>query len=159
MHKTFQFLIVQPGLNILHPLIQMDAFFRDIPARQAADHEADRAVADLYRTTGGADIAGDAAEGFFGAAFVIAALGQGDVLHDVDALGAALRTGVAMNAVVDFRVKLPYDVAGQGQIVDNKRLGTVLRLAQVKQDERENEGKRERSKKSPSRKAQVRIQE
>lgn len=47
----------------------------------------------------------------------------------------------------------------QGQIVDNKRLGTVLRLAQVKQDERENEGKRERSKKSPSRKAQVRIQE
>ena len=47
----------------------------------------------------------------------------------------------------------------QGQIVDNKRLGTVLRLAQVKQDERESEGKRERSKKSPSRKAQVRIQE
>ncbi len=45
----------------------------------------------------------------------------------------------------------------RGQIVDNKRLGTVLRLAQVKQDERENEGKRERSKKSPSRKAQVRI--
>jgi hypothetical protein len=39
----------------------------------------------------------------------------------------------------------------QGQIVDNKRLGTVLRLAQVKQDERESEGKRERSKKSPSR--------
>ena len=47
----------------------------------------------------------------------------------------------------------------QGQIVDNKRLGTVLQLAQVKQDERESEGKRERSKKSPSRKAQVRIQE
>ncbi|HGO5518851.1 TPA: transposase, partial [Klebsiella michiganensis] len=47
----------------------------------------------------------------------------------------------------------------QGQIVDNKRLGTVLRLAQVKQDERESEGKRERSKKSPSRKAQVRVQE
>lgn len=47
----------------------------------------------------------------------------------------------------------------QGAIVDNKRLGTVLRLAQVKQDERESEGKRERSKKSPSRKAQVRVQE
>lgn len=47
----------------------------------------------------------------------------------------------------------------QGQIVDNKRLGTVLRLAQVKQDERESEGKRERSKKSSSRKAQVRVQE
>lgn len=47
----------------------------------------------------------------------------------------------------------------QGQIVDNKRFGTVIRLAQVKQDVRENEGKRERSKKSPSRKAQVRIQE
>ncbi len=30
----------------------------------------------------------------------------------------------------------------RGQIVDNKRLGTVLRLAQVKQDERESEGKR-----------------
>lgn len=38
-------------------------------------------------------------------------------------------------------------------------LTLVLRLAQVKQDERESEGKRERSKKSPSRKAQVRVQE
>ena len=38
----------------------------------------------------------------------------------------------------------------QGQIVDNKRLGTVLRLAQVKQDERESEGKRERSKNRPA---------
>ncbi len=38
----------------------------------------------------------------------------------------------------------------RGQIVDNKRLGTVLRLAQVKQDERESEGKRERSKNRPA---------
>lgn len=38
----------------------------------------------------------------------------------------------------------------RGQIVDNKRLRTVLRLAQVKQDERESEGKRERSKNRPA---------
>lgn len=55
----------------------------------------------------------------------------------------ALSTGAAFDklACVD-----------RGQIVDNKRLGTVLRLAQVKQDERESEGKRNEAK-SPSRKA------
>ncbi len=47
----------------------------------------------------------------------------------------------------------------QGAIVDNKRLGAVLKLAQVTQDEREREGKRERSKKMPKRRAQARVQE
>jgi hypothetical protein len=47
----------------------------------------------------------------------------------------------------------------QGAIVDNKRLGAVLRLAQVHQDEREQDGKRERSKKMPKRRAQARVQE
>lgn len=37
----------------------------------------------------------------------------------------------------------------QGAVVDNKRLGAVLRLAQQKQDELEAEGKRLRSKKMP----------
>ncbi|ENN8379095.1 ISNCY family transposase, partial [Providencia rettgeri] len=47
----------------------------------------------------------------------------------------------------------------QGQIVDNKRLGTVLKLAQDKIDEQERKGKRNRSQAMPSRKAQVRAQE
>lgn len=50
-------------------------------------------------------------------------------------------------------------VVNQGAIVDNKRLGAVLRLAQLQQDERELEGKRERSKKMPRRRAQARVQE
>lgn len=47
----------------------------------------------------------------------------------------------------------------QGAIVDNKRLGAVLKLAQVHQDERERDGQRERSKSMPKRRAQARIQE
>lgn len=47
----------------------------------------------------------------------------------------------------------------QGAIVDNKRLGAVLRLAQQKQDELEAEGKRMRSKKMPRRRAQERVLE
>lgn len=47
----------------------------------------------------------------------------------------------------------------QGQIVDNKRLGAVLKLAQSKMNELEREGKRDRSKKMPKRRAQARVQE
>ena len=42
----------------------------------------------------------------------------------------------------------------QGQIVDKKRLGAVLKLAQSKMDELERDGKRDRSKKMPKRRAQ-----
>lgn len=51
------------------------------------------------------------------------------------------------------------DCIDQGQIVDNKRLGAVLRLAQDKMDELDRNGKRERSTKMPKRRAQARIQE
>lgn len=47
----------------------------------------------------------------------------------------------------------------QGVVVDNKRLGAVLRLAQQKQDELEEEGKRMRSQKMPRRSAQKRVLE
>lgn len=47
----------------------------------------------------------------------------------------------------------------QGQIVDNKRLGAVLKLAQRKMDELERDGKRDWSKKMPKRRAQARVQE
>ena len=47
----------------------------------------------------------------------------------------------------------------QGEIVDNKRLGAVQRLAQEKQDEQEAAGKRSRSKKMPRRLAQQRALE
>lgn len=51
------------------------------------------------------------------------------------------------------------DCIDQGKIVDNKRLGTVLKLAQDKMDELERQGKRGRSQKMPKRRAQVRVQE
>lgn len=51
------------------------------------------------------------------------------------------------------------DCVDQGQIVDNKRLGAVLKLAQNKMDELERQGKRERSTKMPRRRAQARAQE
>lgn len=46
----------------------------------------------------------------------------------------------------------------QGRIVDNKRLGAVLKLAQEKQDELETAGKRNRSQHMPRRQAQVQEQ-
>jgi hypothetical protein len=51
------------------------------------------------------------------------------------------------------------DCIDQGKIVDNKRLGTVLKLAQDKMDELERQDKRSRSKSMPKRRAQARIQE
>ncbi|CAI2793914.1 Integrase core domain [Serratia grimesii] len=50
-------------------------------------------------------------------------------------------------------------IVDQGAIVDNKRLGAVLKLAQVQQDERDRDGQRERSKSMPKRRAQARLQE
>ena len=43
-------------------------------------------------------------------------------------------------------------------VVDNKRLGTVLKLAQDKMDELDRQDKRNRSKSMPRRRAQARVQ-
>lgn len=51
------------------------------------------------------------------------------------------------------------DCIDQGKIVDNKRLGTVLKLARDKMDELERQDKRSRSKSMPRRRAQARVQE
>lgn len=51
------------------------------------------------------------------------------------------------------------DCIDQGKIVDNKRLGAVLKLAQAKHEELERQGKCERSKSMPKRRAQARFQE
>ncbi len=45
----------------------------------------------------------------------------------------------------------------QGQVVDNKRLGAVLKFAQAKQQEFDQQQKRSRSKKAPKRTAQQRA--
>ncbi|MEJ2765541.1 ISNCY family transposase, partial [Photobacterium sp. MCCC 1A19761] len=45
----------------------------------------------------------------------------------------------------------------QGQVVENKRLGAVLKFAQAKQEEFEQQQKRCRSKKAPKRTAQQRA--
>lgn len=60
---------------------------------------------------------------------------------------------------LSYQVFDKLDCIDQGQIVDNKRLGAVLRLAQDKMDELDRNGKRERSTKMPKRRAQARIQE
>lgn len=60
---------------------------------------------------------------------------------------------------LNYQVFDKLECIDQGQIVDNKRLGAVLKLAQEKMDELEQEGKRDRSKKMPKRRAQARVQE
>lgn len=44
-------------------------------------------------------------------------------------------------------------------MVARRNLGAVLKLAQSKMDELERDGKRDRSKKMPKRRAQARVQE
>lgn len=51
------------------------------------------------------------------------------------------------------------DCIDQGKIVDNKRLGAVLKLAQDKMDQLERQDKRSRSKSMSKRRTQARIQE
>lgn len=60
---------------------------------------------------------------------------------------------------LNYQVFDKLECVDQGQVVDNKRLGAVLKLAQSKMDELEREGKRDRSKKMPKRRAQARVQE
>lgn len=60
---------------------------------------------------------------------------------------------------LSYRVFDKLACVDQGTNVDKKRLGAVLKLAQVHQDERERDGKRERSKSMPKRRAQPSIQE
>lgn len=58
-----------------------------------------------------------------------------------------------------YQVFYKLAIVDQGAIVDNKRLGAVLKLAQIQQGERDQDGQRERSKSMPKRRAQARIQE
>lgn len=51
---------------------------------------------------------------------------------------------------LNYQVFDKLECIDQGQIVDNKRLGAVLKLAQGKMDELDREGKRDRSKKCPN---------
>lgn len=60
---------------------------------------------------------------------------------------------------LNYQVFDKLECIDQGQIVDNKRLGAVLKLAHDKMDELYREGKRDRSKKMPKRRAQARVQE
>ncbi len=57
---------------------------------------------------------------------------------------------------LNFRMFDKLEKVDQGRIVDNKRLGHVLKFAQQKQEELENAEKRERSKHGPRRRAQRR---
>lgn len=60
---------------------------------------------------------------------------------------------------LNYQVFDKLECIDQGKIVDNKRLSAVLKLAQDKMDELDREGKRDRSKKMPKRRAQARVQE
>lgn len=57
--------------------------------------------------------------------------------------------------ILEYQMFDKLECISQGRIVDNKRLGAVLKLAQVKQDELEAAGKRKRSQSMPKRRAQI----
>ncbi|MUL01578.1 ISNCY family transposase [Aliivibrio fischeri] len=58
---------------------------------------------------------------------------------------------------LNFKIFDKLENVNQAQIVDNKRLGNVLKFAKQKQDDFDEQQKRSRSKKSPRRKAQQRA--
>jgi hypothetical protein len=62
------------------------------------------------------------------------------------------------NRTLKYQMFDKLDCISQGRIVDNKRLGAVLKLAQEKQDELEAAGKRTRSQSMPKRRAQIQAQ-
>jgi len=59
---------------------------------------------------------------------------------------------------LEYQIFDKLECISQGRIVDNKRLGAVLKLAQEKQEELEAAGKRERSQSMPKRRAQIQAQ-
>ncbi|SFJ76233.1 hypothetical protein SAMN05518863_102596 [Candidatus Pantoea symbiotica] len=60
--------------------------------------------------------------------------------------------------ILEYQMFDKLECISQGRIVDNKRLGAVLKLAQEKQDELEAAVKRKRSRHMPKRRAQVQEQ-
>lgn len=62
-------------------------------------------------------------------------------------------------AACNIRLSTNTIVLTRDNIVDNKRPGAVLRLAQDKMDELDRHGKRVRNKSMPKRRAQLRVQE
>lgn len=60
--------------------------------------------------------------------------------------------------ILEYQMFDKLECISQGRIVDNKRLGAVLKLAQEKQDELEAAGKRKRSQSMPKRRAQIQAQ-
>ena len=75
-------------------------------------------MGDARRAAGGADAAHHAVEGQLRALLVVAALGIGDVLHHVQALGAGVGAGVAAHAGVDLRIELHHDGLIRGNLLD-----------------------------------------
>jgi hypothetical protein len=61
------------------------------------------------------------------------------------------------NRILNYHIFDKLQKIDQGQVVDNKRLGAVLKLAQVEHQKLEKEDKRSRSKKAPRRSAQKRA--
>ncbi len=61
------------------------------------------------------------------------------------------------NRTLKYQIFDKLQKVNQGQVVDNKRLGAVLKLAQTEQQILDLEGKRSRSKKAPKRSAQKRA--
>jgi DNA-binding transcriptional regulator of glucitol operon len=62
-----------------------------------------------------------------------------------------------VHQTLEFKIFDKLANVDQGQIVDNKRLGAVLKFAQEKQQEFEQQHKRSRSKSAPKRTAQQRA--
>ena len=75
-------------------------------------------MGDSGRTAGGADTAHDAVKGLLGTFFKVAALGIGDILHNVKILGAALGAGVAADTRIDFRIQLHHNLLGGRYLFD-----------------------------------------
>ena len=81
-------------------------------------------MADLGRTAGSADVAAHAVKGSVRGLFVFTPLSIGDVLHNIESLGAAFSAGIAANAAKDFRIQLTHDIVAGLDFINVK--GTFI---------------------------------
>ena len=118
LHDSLNEGIKLATIDLIHTIVDMLRLGSDVLAGQAASQQTHHGVADAGRAADGAAAAADAVKGLFCALLQFATLCVGDVLHNIQALGAGLGAGVAADAGVDLGVKLHHDLLGGLYLVD-----------------------------------------
>ena len=117
LHERFDQVIEIAVFDFFDTVLKVTAAGSKILAVDSSRKHSDLRVRDAGGTSGGANAAHYAVEGFFCAFFEITALSVCDVLHNVETLGASLGTSVTADTSVDFGIKLHHNRFVYGNLV------------------------------------------